>query len=192
MTTISSEAARPRTRPPVSRVKSAAADFPVPQSKDETVAAIAEIGRRERERDRIQAAMNDELATIRERWEREAAPHNEAVRGLSKGVQLWCEAHRDELTEGGKVKTASLASGEVSWRLRPPSVGVRGPEAVIASLKMLGLGRFVRIKEEVNREAILAEPKTVESVKGISLIQIEDFIISPFKTDLEEIPRGNR
>lgn len=169
------------------RIKQEAAAFPIPQSRDQVVEAIAEIGRRQRDRERIQAAMNDELALIRQTYESEAAPHNEAIRELSKGVQAWCEAHRLELTQDGKIKHASLASGEVKWRMRPPSVVIRGKDAVIELLKKLKLDRFVRQREEVNKEAILLEPEAVKSVPGISITQSEDFVIVPFETELEEV-----
>lgn len=161
--------------------------YPVPRTKDEAVEAIAEIGRRQRERTRIETAMNDELAAIRQQWETQAAPHLEAIKALSGGVQLWCEIHRDDLTQNGKVKFARLASGEVNWRLRPPSVAIRSVEVVIGFLKQARLDRFIRIKEEVNKEAILCEPEAVQHIKGITITQREDFVIKPFETELEEI-----
>jgi phage host-nuclease inhibitor protein Gam len=161
--------------------------YPVPKTKDETIEAIAEIGRRQRERVRIETAMNDDLAKVREAWEKQAAPHTEAIKALSAGIQLWCELHRNDLTQDGKTKTAKLASGEVKWRLRPPSVTLRAVDNIIATLKQLGLDRFLRIKEEVNKEAILCEPETVQHIKGITITQKEDFVIVPFETELEEI-----
>jgi phage host-nuclease inhibitor protein Gam len=169
------------------RVKQAAAEYPMPQTKEQTVEAIAEIGRRQRERQRIEAAMNDELAAVKERHETQAAPHKDAIQALSQGVQTWCEAHRDELTQGGKVKTAALPSGEVRWRLRPPSVAIRGADVVIETLRKLGLGRFIRTKDEINKEAILADMDAVQGVKGIAISQGEDFVIVPFETELEEV-----
>lgn len=169
------------------RVKQDAAAFPVPQHRDQVIEHIAEIGRRQRERVRIEAAMNDDLAKVREAWERQAAPHLEAIRELSKGVHIWCEANRDLLTQGSRVKFARLASGDVKWRLRPPSVAIRAVDNVIAYLKQAGLDRFLRVREEVNKEAILAEPEAVAHIKGITISQKEDFVIVPFETELEEV-----
>lgn len=172
---------------PNSRIKQEAAPYPVPQTKDEAIEAIAEIGQRQRERIRIETAMNDELAKIRQGWEAQAAPHLEKIKQLSGGVQLWCEANRDLLTDGGKVKSARLASGDVKWRMRPPSVAIRAADVVIEFLKKAGLHRFIRAKEEVNKEAILCEPEAVAHIKGITITQKEDFVIVPFETELEEI-----
>ena len=111
------------------RLKVAAAEVDIPQSRDEVNRAIADIGVAQRERERIQAQMNDDLANIRARHEEAAKPHAERIQTLTQGVAAWCEAHRDELTKGGRTKTAKLATGEVSWRTRPPSVAVRGRDA---------------------------------------------------------------
>jgi len=167
------------------RVKSKAVD--APQSRDQVVAAIAQIGRHQRDRQRIEAAMNDELAKVRQKFEAQALVHAEQIAELSAGVQSWCEANRVEITFNNKTKTVAFASGEVKWRTRPPSVTVRGADDVIESLKSLGLDRFVRKTEEVNKEAILAETDAVKGVRGIKINKdIEDFSIEPFSTELEQ------
>ena len=102
-------------------------------------------------------------------------------------MRIWCEANRELLTQGGKVKYANLASGEIKWRMTPPKVVVRALENVLDFLKQRGLHHLIRTKEEVNKEAIAAEPEAVEGVKGITITQREDFVIRPFETELEEI-----
>lgn len=168
------------------RRKTDAPQLPVPQSRDEAIASIREIGERQREIARIQTAMNDELAVIKEEYEHRAAPHAKRVEALTQGVQIWSEANRQTLTQGGKTKTAVLPSGEVAWRTRPPSVRVTGAEAVLDALRRAGLTRFIRTKEEVNKEAILNEPEAVAGVAGITISQGEDFIVTPFEAELAE------
>jgi len=159
----------------------------VPQSKDEVVRGIAEIGDLQRQRSRIEAAMNDEMAMVKERHEAEAQPLGERIAQLTQGVQMWCDVNRDALTRGGKVKTAQLPSGEISWRTTPPKVAIAGVVAVIDCFRRLGLGQFIRTKEEINKEAILAEPEKVAMIKGIKITQKEEFVIKPFETSLEEV-----
>lgn len=173
------------TRKP--RIKLEAAEIEIPQSRDEVVEAIAELGRRQRERERIQSEMNDRLAEVRSEYERQAKPHADRISELTRGVATWCEAHREELTKGGKTKTCRFSTGEVSWRMRPPSVAVRGTEAVIAALKKLGLDRFLRVKMEVDKDAVLRDPDAVKTVRGLSISQREDLVIKPDETQLEEV-----
>lgn len=169
------------------RLKQAAAPYPVPQSKDEVNDAIRDIGLAQRERDRIQADMNDRLAKIKEEFEAAAQPHKEKIERLSAGVHTWCEANRDAITQGGKVKYAALPAGEVKWRTRPPRCSVRSAETVLDTLRRLGLNRFIRTKEEPNKEAMLADPEAVSGIAGIKIEQGEDFVIVPFETSLEEV-----
>lgn len=169
------------------RIKLEAAEHDVPQTLDEVNAAVAEVGRCQRERTQIQKLMNDALVDVRTSYEAAAKPYAERIAGLTKGVATYCEAHRDELTKGGKTKTAKLATGEVSWRMRPPSVNVRGLATVLDLLKRLKLDRFIRVKEEIDKDAILAERNAIDGIKGLSISQKEDFVIKPDSTELEEV-----
>lgn len=170
----------------VQRIKSQAVSD-APQTRDHVIEQIALIGAHQRERQKIQAAMNDELSAVREKWETKAAPHADEIKRLATGVQGWCEANRVELTQAGKCKTVNFASGTAKWRMRPKSCTVRGAEKVIETLKRLGLDCFVRTKEEVAKDLILAEPESVKGVRGITITQKEDFVIQPFETELEEV-----
>jgi phage host-nuclease inhibitor protein Gam len=161
------------------RLKSAAAPY-APQTKETCQQDIKRIGDLQRDLGRETAAMNDLIAQATEA----AAPRLEAlqerIKALQTGVQTWCEANREELC--GKGKTANLITGEVSWRQRPPSVGIRGVDAVLETLKRLGLSRFIRTKEELNKEAMLNETDAVRGVAGITInTGTEDFIITPFE-----------
>lgn len=168
------------------KVKTAAQTVVVPQSREEVAEAIAQIGQHTRTRARIEAAMGDELAAVRQRFEEQAEPHLVAISALLTGVQTWCEANRVSLTDGGKTKTGQFTSGAVWWRNTPPSVAIRSVETVLKALRERGLGRFVRMKEEVNKEAILAEPEAVKDVWGIRVHSTEEFVVVPFEAELAE------
>jgi phage host-nuclease inhibitor protein Gam len=169
------------------RLKRDAVAHWVPTSRDQVAEAIAEIGRCQRERDIVRTAMNDQLSALKTQYEAQAKPHADRISELSRGVQLWCEANRDTLTAESKSKTVRLATGEIKWRMRPPSVSVRGLADVLRTLIARGLDRFVRVKEELDKEAVLAEPDAVIGVPGITISQREDFVIVPFSTELEEV-----
>lgn len=171
---------------PKNRLKQSASTVFVPQSNRAVADAIREIGTLQRELARVTADMNDQLASVKEDFETIAEPRRSRIAALNQGVQIWCEANRDSLTNHGKVKTYVFTTGEIAWRLRPPSVRVTGQEAVLDFLRKLGLGRFIRQKEEVNKEAILNEPEAVAHVPGIGISQGEDFVVVPFEVELAE------
>lgn len=191
------------------RVKAVALG-PVPQTKDEAAADISEIGRLQRERDRMVARMNDEIGRIAKMTQPFLERIEQQLATLTTGVQTWAEANRDQLTNGGKVKTANLVTGEIAWRNDPPSVSVRNAEVVLKTMAHMGLQAYIRTVSEVNKEAILAafnaartstleqaarDPELarvqgdVETIQGISGITIradvEKFVITPFELDAQ-------
>ncbi len=158
----------------------------VPQSRDDCAGDIAKLGELDRELARAQADMNDALGAITASWQPQIDALKERANLLRDGIQIWCEANRAAITEGGKTKTAAFVTGEVSWRKSPPSCSVRNAEGVIKSLKRLGLARFVRTKEEVNKEAVLEEPDAVRGIAGLSVVTgLETFAITPFEQKVE-------
>lgn len=161
------------------RIKAATTE--APQTREETQTWIKDLGDVQRELARQTTAMNDEIGVITERYKGPLNTLTDRAKALQKGIQAWCEAHRAELTQG-KGKTANLVTGEVSWRQRPPSVVIRGAEAVLEALRSLGLERFIRVKEEINKDAMLNEPDLAATVAGVSLRKgAEDFVIKPFE-----------
>jgi phage host-nuclease inhibitor protein Gam len=165
------------------RLKAAAQQW-VAQTQDDVASTIRQIGEVSREVARLSADMNDEIATITQKYQALITPKQERLVSMQTGVQVWCEANRDKLTNSGKVKTANLITGNVLWRQRPPSISIRGAESVIETLKKLALTRFVRTKEEVNKEAMLNEPDAVRGIAGISIVTgVEDFVIEPFEQE---------
>ena len=169
----------------MSRIKKSAA-VTVPQNIDQANAYIAEIGDAARKIRQIETNMAGHMALVKDEYETMALPWKERIDNLTNGLQSWCEANRNNLTQGGKVKTADLPAGKVGWRLRPPRCIVRGSEAVVAYLRKMGLGRFIRTLEEVNKDACLNEADIARQVPGITITQSEDFFVEPFDVELAE------
>lgn len=162
-------------------------NLPVPQSRDDAAKALREIGEINRRITRIEAGLNDRLAKLKEAAEAEAQPLRDAVEAKLEGLKVWAEANRSALTGGDKTKTVDLGTGVVKWRQRPASVTIRKVEDVIARLKSLGLERFIRTKEEVNKEAMLAEKAIAATVAGVSIgSEGEDFLAEPLEIELAE------
>ena len=152
-----------------------------PQSREETQSWIKALGDTQREHARLTHDLNDKIAELTD----EAKPALNALAERSAALQQGIQANRAELTAGGG-KTANLITGEVSWRQRPPSIAVRGVEAVLENLRTLGLARFIRQKEEVNKEAMLNEPDIAATIAGITVVRgKEDFVIVPFEVETQ-------
>lgn len=158
---------------------------PAAQSRDEVEALIAEVGDLQRELTRHDADLGDRAARLKAEAEKAAEPLKLRLLEASALIQGWCEANRADLTQGGKTKTAAFPTGEIKWRLRPPAVTVRNAATVIVWLKEKLEGRFVRTKEEVDKEALLADPEAAAVVPGVRIGSAgEDFVIEPFTAEL--------
>lgn len=166
------------------RTKNAANTVNVPKDSDEAAAFVAAIGAERREVARLEAELNDQLSALREAADGRAAKHKERIEELFKGVQIWAEANRHILCADGS-KTKWLPTGMIAWRMTPPKVMLRDVTKVLKTLQDLGYDEFVRIKAEVDKEAILSKPGIADKVPGISITQREEFIVEPAEDEIE-------
>lgn len=156
-----------------------------PQTRDECAKAIADLGRIARSLARAEAAMNDEIAAVTEAYQGKLDELKGAVALRTEAIRTWCEANRDTLTGGGKVKFANLITGQIEWRKGNDSVTApKDQAAVIELLEERKLHRFVRVKKEINKEAILADRQAVENIPGLRInVGKEAFYITPFEQE---------
>lgn len=170
------------------RIKTDAVAHWVPANRDEVNEAIAEMGRLQRERERINADMNDEMAVIKLVHDAQAKPLGERISELSKGVQLWCEANRATLTNDGKVKFHEFATGVVKWRMTPFSVALSKVGDLLGLLKASGKEQYIRSTESIDKEALLADREAIgDSIKGVTFKQKEEFSVIPHESKIEEV-----
>lgn len=154
------------------------------QSKEMAIDAISELGYTQRELVRIETLINDQLAGITAAHKDEIDILKARITRLVGGIQTWCDAHRAELLASGG-KEANLVTGLVRWRQRPPSVSIRGADKVLETLRSMGLFRFIRTKEEPNKDAMLADPHAVSDISGITIVTgVEDFVVEPFEVEV--------
>ena len=146
------------------------------QSKDDVIAFIREMGDVSREVKRLEATMNDGIAALQQQYADQSAPHNQRLDELQNAVQLWCE---------------DLVTGIVKWRNNPPSVRITGVDAVIALLNAdPELVRFIRTKEEINKDAVLNERVLFDQgqVPGLKIVEGKEFfVIEPHDQELSGV-----
>lgn len=161
--------------------------IPPPANAAEADTVLARIGWLRREQARIQLRLDERVAAAKAEAEAKAAPLAEEEAALVVSLEVWADANRAALTQGGRVKTVALAAGELGWRQRPPSVRLRDAVAVLAALGRLGLERFIRRKEEVDKEAMLREPAVAATVPGVTIVAgAEQFVVAPVELPLAD------
>ena len=165
---------------------------PVPRDLAEAAAFLAEIGQEQRATDKIQLGFNAAVDKLKTQAMADVEPHQKKVSQLVEGLFAFAEIHRDELTDNGKRKTVELPTGTFCWRMTPPAVSLRDVESILETLKSLKLKRFIRTKEEVDKEAMLKEPDVAKTVKGVSIGQHEEFVAKPAVLEVEIATRVDK
>lgn len=103
-----------------------------------------------------EAELNKKLTAIREQFEGRMHERAGALAALEAQMEIFCERHRSEF---GDKKSRELVHGVVSYRTHPPAVKLLNRKwnwgAVLDALKAQ-FARFVRTKEEPDKDAILA------------------------------------
>ena len=159
--------------------KRAAETATPPVNRDEAETYLARIGEIQRLTQLNKTALAEAVARVTADIEAESAQLAEEHDRLFRGLQLWAEANRHALTDGGKTKTVRLGNGTIAWRMAPPSVQIKGQEAVLGYLMNNTIG-FTRIKVEINREAMLARPDEAAKIPGVTIKSAgESFVIEP-------------
>ncbi len=170
----------------MTRLKRKSEGVLAPRDDAEADGFLARIGQIQRTCQKAQAEFDEQVAAAKQVMEASLAPQIAEADRLTRGLQLWAEANRDRLTDGGKRKTVAMPAGEIGWRQRPPSVRLSGGvAAIVATLTELGLTRFLRVKTEVDKEAMLREPDAVAQVPGVKIgSEGEDFVVTPVSLEL--------
>jgi phage host-nuclease inhibitor protein Gam len=149
--------------------------------------SIELIGHARRELKMIEAEMGDGIAAIKADFERRAKNPKLIININEPLVRGFCKAHRKELTDGDRVKYADFPAGKVIWRKSPPSVSVATKilAQILASLHARKLAWAIRMTEEIDKEAILANPGPFAEIDGIKVNKGgEKFVIEPVEVPL--------
>lgn len=167
------------------RLKRPAETARAPADRSEAETMLARLGAIRRELALSGAALEETVGGLKAQAEEAAKPLAAEAEMLLRGLQLYAEANRAALTDGGRTKTVKLSTGELVWRLRPPSVRLRDLAAVIETIQQLGLTKFLRTKHEVNKEALLAAPGEASAIPGVSIGSPgEEFAAEPLAMEL--------
>jgi phage host-nuclease inhibitor protein Gam len=168
----------------------------VPNNLDEAVKAVVRIRELESQIEAIEAKSNAEIRKLEEQIAKKRQKADEDVKDLreesgrlSEAVFIFAQGHKMELTDNLSKKTVELSSGDkLRWYLTAPSVKVEDEKQAIWELKRKDLQKFIRTKEEINKESILAEPDEVKDLEYVSVSQDEIFsiVLSMQKVELRE------
>ncbi len=137
---------------------------------------------------RLAAARDKKVAAIDAEYGTRFEELKNCMQEQSATVQTYCEEHRESLfTES---KSLELFGAKIGFRLGQNKVsllkGFKLKEVVERLVKLKAWQPYVRMKPELNKEALLAaKPKGMEKY-GLTIEQEEGFFLEPEKTEIEE------
>lgn len=157
----------------------------VPKDRAELEQFVSRIRETEQEISRLENEVREEVLELvakinkfKKKAQAKAKPYEEKINELAKGVYIFAEGHRNELTDQGAKKTVELAAGDkIKWYFTPPAVEVEEEEEALEELERRKLSQFIRTKKEIDKEAILREPEKIRGLKYLFVSQQEIFAI---------------
>jgi len=157
---------------------------PAIQTREEMEALIGKICEQTILQDALLAAMDGELKKVRENYEDELCTTQKSLDGNLALAQDWAEAHPSEF---GNRKSIEMLHGLVGWRTGMPKLRTLSGwnwDRVLEAIKGIPkfAKRFVRISEEVNKEAIISDWVILSGEArefGVRVVQDETFYVEP-------------
>lgn len=155
----------------------------IPESKIEADFLIKEIGELQVRKARVEQDMNEKIKRVRV----EANRLIESLRLQRKrrflALYKFYQFHKEELTEGGKIKLVKLLHGQFGTHVSKV-LYVKNTKKALEFLRACALsGLFIRTKEEIKRKAILAQPQLLPESKEIRVMDQERFMVTPKETE---------
>lgn len=155
--------------------------------------ALLDLGRAKAQLQKEEAAMNEEIQKITEKYSDRTAELSGEVALMEDGIEKYCTSIKNDFAS---IRTRALNHGVVGFRTNPPSVKQLNKkwkvESSIAFLKKLFGKKYLREKPEINRESILADfagEKLTEvdlAGAGLRIEQEETFICEPNWVELKD------
>jgi phage host-nuclease inhibitor protein Gam len=147
----------------------------VPTSLNQAEALIGKIGQTQDAVNEIEKDFQEKIAKLKAEAEKKLQPLVQERANDVSALFAFANPRKDDLTRN--ARTVKLGSGAFGWRWTTPRVETSGSdEEMIAWLKKTGNDTFVRVIEEIDRQALLAERPIVP---GISYVQDDEFFVVP-------------
>lgn len=149
----------------------------VPATVADANEILFRLGELNRLADAIESEFADAVNELRRIADERLALVLEERKSKATSIRLFADANRKTLIKGDE-KTVKLSAGSFGWRFTPYKVTLAagGEKKALETIKALKLKRYIRIKEALDKEALL---KTRPVIPGIRYTQKEEFFVDP-------------
>lgn len=153
------------------------------KSWDEVDATLRRIGQLTRELELIEAAAEEAIEMARTAAKEQADPLGKEKSNCERLLKEFCTAHKADFE---RQRTRELTFGAVGWR-RSSRLVIASVGDTLQALKSLNLLQYVRVKEEIDKEALREAPSETLANVGAYLKPEDTF---GYEIKREAIPDG--
>ena len=170
-------------------------NLPFPTTRDEAECLMTDLAIVVNNQRKIQADRDAAVLEINERCAPDLAQCEELIKAHTEALRAWAEANPDQFPKGRK--SLPMSNGVLGFRTGTPKLSLFSRaftwEKVLQALRAASAWcNYIRIKEEVDKEAILAshsqcldKPTFEADLRrfGIKVSQDESFYVEPNLTE---------
>jgi phage host-nuclease inhibitor protein Gam len=147
----------------------------VPASIIEANVVLGQLGNTQDEINTIEKELREKIAEAKAMAEKKLQPLIVKRDAQINALFAFASPRKAQLTQ--ETRSITLNAGVFGWRMTTPRVETKkSDEETIALLKDTGNAEFIRIIEEVDRQALLAKRPQIE---GIAYVQDDEFFVVP-------------
>lgn len=149
---------------------------PVVETLEQANVMLAEIAERQRGIDLIKAGLNEKIDGLKTQAEAECAPLLQEMEEREQALARFAEAHKESLFN--KPKSRELSFGELGFRSSTSTVLLNRKwnwGMVVEALKQKRLGKYIRTKQEVDKEAVRALSEKKLAAVGLKVKEVDAF-----------------
>ena len=149
----------------------------IPASIAEASRFLVAMGEKQREINRINADLKEKVVELEADAKKKLEPLTISRDSLFIALFAFASPRKDELTV--VTRSTKTSTGIFGWRWTTPFVRIEegaNEVQIIELLKSMGLGEYVRVIEEIDREALLREKPFVP---GVSYLRRDEFFAKP-------------
>lgn len=149
----------------------------IPASVSEATSYLISIGNSQREINRIKRETKAKVAKLNAEAKKEVEALTKDRNAFFTALFAFAQPRKVELTKN--LRSIKTDAGTFGWRWTTPYVELKegkSDEQIIAHLKRNNLNKYVRVIEELDREAMLRDRPVVT---GVAYMQRDEFFAKP-------------
>lgn len=150
-------------------------------SKDDANKALWAMSRLKDAIAAIELSYQIEVRELEERLSGEVSPLKKNLAAYEKALEKWARRDYDQAGGWGVTRSIFFTCGKISFRLSPPAIKLaRTIEYVLERLRARKMASCIRVKEEVNKEALEAYGDEILREVGCRRAQKDEFYYEIF------------